>query len=301
MINTDSKGIISHGVGGDEKNELRQLSLSSLSPEAQAVYQELMKFELGRFLIENGGLNGFWTSYIVMYPERGKRTGLSSDGTSLSETERWLLEKCPIVLATQERFQIFRRLTQEYIDKHGRDGMDFASIPCGLMDDLFTLNYRAIKDVLLTGIDLDAKVVEHVKKNDQLLKPSVPHQVVTADAWKLRLRRSFNLLMSNGLNLYEPNDEQCIKLYKKFAQSLRPGGVLITSFITSREVWTDFVMEDFLRQRTVFAEVVKAKWQNQRTEAQMKEQLEQAGFGDFLVMPDKQHMFFTIRAQVKSK
>ena len=61
---------------------------------------ELSEFELGRYLLNNLGLNGQWTSYVLLYPERGSQTRLSSDGSPLSDLETWLLERCPLLLAT---------------------------------------------------------------------------------------------------------------------------------------------------------------------------------------------------------
>ena len=34
--------------------------------------------------------------------------------------------------------------------------MQLASAPCGLMDDLLTLNYHNVSNIRLTGIDLDS-------------------------------------------------------------------------------------------------------------------------------------------------
>jgi hypothetical protein len=74
----------------------------------------LGQFELGRFLIEKGGLNGFWTNYIVTYRK----------GESLHELESYLLDRAPTILATQERFGIFKR----EIQKRLREGGTYASI-----------------------------------------------------------------------------------------------------------------------------------------------------------------------------
>ena len=71
---------------------------------------ELSEFELGRYLLNNLGLNGQWTSYVLLYPERGSQTRLSSDGSPLGDLETWLLERCPLLLATQQRFCLMRGL-----------------------------------------------------------------------------------------------------------------------------------------------------------------------------------------------
>jgi hypothetical protein len=56
-----------------------------VSPEVTAERAALEKFELGRFLLANLGLNGHWTSYVLMHPDRGRKTEVSSDGTALTE------------------------------------------------------------------------------------------------------------------------------------------------------------------------------------------------------------------------
>jgi hypothetical protein len=83
--------------------------------------------------------------------DRGRQTKVSSDGTALTELETWILDRCPIFLATQERFRIFRALTQLLL----RPGMKLASLQAGLMDDLLTLDYSQTPGVVLTAIDLD--------------------------------------------------------------------------------------------------------------------------------------------------
>ena len=70
--------------------------------------EKLSTFSFGRFLIKNRGLNGYWTDVAVMHPEQGRTTKLNIDGLPFKNLESFLLDKAPIVLATQERFQIFK-------------------------------------------------------------------------------------------------------------------------------------------------------------------------------------------------
>lgn len=148
--------IISHGHG---------LFTGSLSDDRDKdahvlkVRAALNEFELGRFLLSNLGLNGYWTSYVLLHPEQGRQTRLSSDGTPLTELEAWLLDCCPIILATQERFQTFRELTQPRISS----GMHIASIPSGLMDDLLTLTYSDTTNIEVTAVDLDPSSLEYAR------------------------------------------------------------------------------------------------------------------------------------------
>ncbi|MEN9846794.1 MAG: hypothetical protein RIS36_1941 [Pseudomonadota bacterium] len=87
--------IISHGYN--------QGSCPSEPSERVRVEQfrsDLEKFELGRFLTSNLGLNGYWTSYVLLHPDTGRISRESSDGSPLTDLESWMLDRCPIFLAT---------------------------------------------------------------------------------------------------------------------------------------------------------------------------------------------------------
>ncbi|MCH9632232.1 MAG: hypothetical protein S4CHLAM6_05620 [Chlamydiae bacterium] len=81
------------------------------------ILNDLQQFALGRFLIENRGLNGYWTEYVLRHPENGRLTNLNSNGEVISQTESFLLNKAPTVLATQERFKIFHTEIQKRIEE----------------------------------------------------------------------------------------------------------------------------------------------------------------------------------------
>src|SRR3954454_18936319 len=50
--------------------------------EERALLAALAEFDLGRFLLVNGGLSGYWTSYVFTH----------EGGTTGTELERWLLQ-----------------------------------------------------------------------------------------------------------------------------------------------------------------------------------------------------------------
>ncbi|AFC71498.1 methyltransferase domain-containing protein [Rickettsia australis] len=120
--------------------------------EQLSLLDQLREFELGRFLLANKGLNGYWTSYIIIH-------GLSKE--KLHILERWILYHAPSVKATQERFNILYNILQDKLE----DRMKFISVPCGTMDDLLTLDYSKIKEIYMTGIDLDASSLELAQEN----------------------------------------------------------------------------------------------------------------------------------------
>ena len=113
----------------------------------------------------------------------------------------------------------------------------------------------------------------------------------------------FDLISSNGLNIYEPDDAKVTELYVQFYQALKQGGKLVTSFLTCRPSssspspceW-DFLninQKDLLLQKTLFMDVIDAKWQCFRSSEQTKKQLHEAGFRDIRFIYDMARMFPT--------
>jgi len=113
--------------------------------------QEMSEFEFGKFLLSNKGLNGYWTSYLILNrPQKNNLTPL----------ERWILEAAPLALATRERYYIFQEILQENL----RNDITIASIPCGVMDDLIHLNTGSFENIKYVGIDYDNESIKIAKK-----------------------------------------------------------------------------------------------------------------------------------------
>ncbi len=266
---------------------------AAVDPEVARLRAALAQFQLGRFLLENLGLNGRWTSYVLMHPQRGADAHHSSDGLPLTELESWLLNRCPIFLATQERFRIFRDLTQPLV----RPGMQLASLPAGWMDDLLTLDYANSPGVTLTAIDLDPETLREAEDNYQRRRPPVEAIFERRDAWQLGSAERWDLLTSNGLNIYVPEDDRCTDFYRSVAQALKPDGIFICSFITPPEQWKPKSAEDLEDQRFLFTEVVPVKWSCVREEGKTRAQLSSAGFEVVSVTYDSQRMFPAVVAK----
>ena len=81
----------------DSEDPLKNLKLDLL--------HQLTKFELGKFLLINKGLNGYWTNYILTYPTNNIEVS--------SNLERVFLEELPSILATQQRYKIFLKYNQQ--------------------------------------------------------------------------------------------------------------------------------------------------------------------------------------------
>lgn len=294
-FNDDEGGIISHhkekafSIEDHRKKLKAKQNLTLPLEEELALLDQLMEFPLGRFLLENKGLNGEMTAYIILHGPNAPRE---------HPLEQWVLHKCPVVKATQERFQIFRDQLQRSL----KDGMTLASLPCGLMDDLLGLDYSEVKDIKLVGIDLDERSLKLAAENAEKTKENFTTSFLKRDAWHLNVKGQYDILSSNGLNIYEKNDQKVVELYDQFYKALKPGGLLITSFLTppplsQESPWRDYCLEDVLKQKALFGDIIEASWQSFRTESQTRQQLEEVGFKVTEVIYDTQHMFPTVVAK----
>jgi SAM-dependent methyltransferase len=283
---TVEKGLISHtalhSLDLEKIKERIKNSQDLALPVEQElqILEELTKFELGKWLLENKGLNGFWTAYLILHAPQEK---------NLSLLEHFVVHELPVVCATRERFGIFQTQLHKYI----KPGMAVASAPCGLMDDLLLLQ---IDNLTLYGLDLDDNSLQLAKENAVKFAKSATFAKV--NAWDLSAyKEKFNVITSNGLNIYEPDDERVTELYQQFNNSLVPGGILITSFLTFPDTWQNFDSDKLAKQRAIFKDIIGTKWQSFRTQDITMSQLSKAGFEVVEIIYDKQRMFPTVVAR----
>jgi SAM-dependent methyltransferase len=275
----------------EDENRLRNTNhlILPLEEELQLL-KELNSFPLGQFLLKNKGLDGYWTSFVLFH---------KPDNMLTSPLEQWFFTSSPALKATRERFFIFQKKLQENL----KSKMTLASVPCGLMDDLLSLDYSQTENINLVGIDLDPRALEYAQKNAQKYELQHCTHFIKKDAWELRISQEFDIVVSNGLNIYEPNDQKVIELYQQFFQSLKPGGLFITSFMTppqnssGQTLWQNFNAHDLLKQKALFVDILQVKWQCFRTEDQMRQHLIAAGFVPQEIIFDNQNMFPTIVAK----
>lgn len=275
------------------RQELKDRLNARHIPDAEllTLFDELCEFELGRFLIVNKGLNAHWTNELVRWTSGDKR--------QLTRLERIIFEKLPATLATRERYGIFRRELQKRVPTSGV----MASVPCGLMHDLLEL--KCPRSVRLVGVDLDGEALSGARTlADERGYASQMHLHQT-DAWDMTFTDEFEVLTSNGLNIYEPDDEKVKALYKIFFRALKKGGTLITSFMTPSPLHSpdsSWRMERIeasllLLQKRLFIDILDARWSAMRTEAQTYQQLTDAGFDRIRFIYDRAGMFPTVLAE----
>jgi hypothetical protein len=250
--------------------------------------EELSEFDLGRFLIANQRLNGFWLSYMITdAPLKDLKNPL----------EYWLINHAPAAQATRERFHIF----QDQLQKYATSGMTIASIPCGPMHNL--MEPTLPQDIKFVGVALDPESLNLSKESAEKYKKDTVSSFMQQDPWHLGVSDSYDIISSNGLNIYEPDDAKVVDLYKQFFMALKSGGILITSFMTpppeasKDSPWKNFNQEDLLKQNAIFNDILQVKWQSFRTEAQVRTHLKEAGFDIVDVIYDKQGMFPAIVAR----
>ncbi len=264
------------------------------------VLNQFCEFPLGRFILERKGANGFWTDYMLSHPEKGRLSGLNSEGKPFSALEDFFLNRCPIVVAHQERFKIFQDVTQKML----KENVVLASIPCGLSKDILTLDYSGISSFKLIGIDIDEESLT-LARNLANEKGIANAEFLEQDAWQLQFNEELDIITSSGLNVYEPNPEKVLDLYRSFFKALKPGGSLIISVITyppgeTKETdWdlTGIAEEDLLLDQILHKDILDIKWRNFRSSNELSKEFEQVGFSKVSVFFDKHRIFPTIVAQ----
>jgi cyclopropane fatty-acyl-phospholipid synthase-like methyltransferase len=311
MLNTmEQERLISHAVFPETLENTIQKIAEKIKqqgdkPYATVMYQlellmQLNQFDSGRYLLQNQGINGYWTHYILTHPWFGRKTQKNNSGKSLTELENFFLNHAPSVLATQQRFEIFLRENQTQVKNNAK----LACIPCGMMGELLYLNYKNVDNVHLIGIDYDPNTLNDAKTlaEQQGLLQSL--KLIHQDAWHLNIQDEFNLISSNGLNVYESDDEKVTELYRQFYKALKPSGKLVTSFLTHPPTSTNqcewnmskINQEDLLLQKIIFADIIDVKWQCYRSSDQTNAQLSLAGFEDIQFIYDEAKMFPTVIA-----
>jgi Methylase involved in ubiquinone/menaquinone biosynthesis len=261
---------------------------------------QLAAFPFGRFLLQNRGWNGYWTDYVMQHPATGRLTGTDPDGRALTPLERALLDTFPTVLATQERARIFAA----EIDKRIRPGATLASIPCGLMRDLLGRDLTGAAGIRLVGIDIDDDSLERAAELAAILGLSSITSFIRSDAWSLGLRDAFDLICSNGLNIYEPDGDRVIALYRGFREALKADGVLVTSAVTPPPIGGQASDWDVTRidpqamrlQSIVAVDIIGVTFQCFRSAETTTAQLSAAGFRSVEVIWDAARIFPTFVA-----
>jgi SAM-dependent methyltransferase len=166
------------------------------------------------------------------------------------------------------------------------------------MGDLLELDFSGLSQFTLHGFDLDQESLDLAAKRAGERGLEERCFFFKRDAWALGEGAEFDLIASNGLNFYEADDAKTVDLYREFYRRLKPGGVLVTSFMTPPSSWNAGQVDKFdaMQQKALFTDVLEAKWQIFRVEDSIREHLQQAGFAQVEVIYDRARIFPTVIA-----
>ncbi|NEQ35644.1 MAG: class I SAM-dependent methyltransferase [Okeania sp. SIO3I5] len=262
---------------------------------------ELVGFPLGKFWLQNRGLNGYWTDYGIEHQYQRRISGIDTEGRSLTELEKFILDKNPFPLAAQQRYINCGKIIQNYV----QEDIVFTSLPSGVMRDLLKLDFTGVENFRLVGIDIDYESLELAKKLAEEYGLSDQVEFHQEDAWNLSFKDEFTLLNSHGLNIYEPDDDKVTELYHQFFQALIPGGILVTSFMTPspnidpNSEWdmSQINPDDLLLSKIIFFDLIDIKFTAFRSSSTTKLQLQTVGFDDIELIWDNARIYPTVTAR----
>jgi SAM-dependent methyltransferase len=252
------------------------------------ILNQLATFPLGKFLIQNRGLNGYWIDYIINEPKR------VADKEALPRMEKFILFESPIMRATQERYRIFQREIQNNVVENAA----MASCPSGIMNDFLTLEQPFPERIRLYGFDIDQESLDEAERRVNQLEIPPQCAFLQGDAWQFTLPEPVDFITSNGLNIYVEDDQRVVELYRQFYHVLKPGGVMLTSIITPpSEYKMDVVDPEAARvQRILFDDMLEVTWRNYRSIDLTREQLEGVGFTNITFIHDAASMYPSVLA-----
>jgi len=307
LVHTDQ---LSNFVSQELLNECIKTSASRIKAEGDKTYvtvarqlellEQLSNFDLGRYLLVNKKLNGYWLHYIKTFPWFGRKANQNNRGEACGELEDFLLNRAPRLIAEQQRFKIFLYESQRNVIQDAK----LASIPCGMMDELLYLDYANIDSIELTGMDMDADNIVDAKDLSEQRGLGKFVRLKEANVWELDCVEEFDHISSSGLSIYVMDNEKVKTLFGRFFMALKSGGRLVTSFltlpptITTECEWdiTQVHRDDLQLQKILFNDVVEMQWECFRSTEQTKSQLEFVGFQRFYITYDEAKIYPTIVA-----
>ena len=255
--------------------------------------------ELGRWMLLHGGWDAHWARYCVDYPLTH-----AHDAHPPDTLEHFYLTSAPGIVATQQRAAIFADVLAELVI----DGTTAMAIPCGYMDELLRLpNVSAAHSL----IGMDAERPALAGAADSAREQGLSAQTVLAlgDAWNLAgaevvsgdadayaqaVAGGTDVMVSNGLNMYVPDDAEVIALYRCLRAPLRRFGTLVVSALTPPDTWdlADVAPEVITRVRGLML-INPMMWGNYRSVDTTTAQLADAGFEVREVRWDQRRIFPT--------
>lgn len=270
-----SKEIISHGVFTDYNDAYNEIKFRIANDEnLLGLLNQLESCPLGRFLIQNRGLDAYWTKVITQ-----NKGGYNSD------FEKKLITTPPIFIATQERYKIFKQQIINLLDNS-----KILSVPAGLLPE-FSRELILSKNFNVDAYDLDSSCaaqsgLAELENVDYIVK----------DVFKMNAKNHYDAVVSNGLNIYLKTNNEVQKFFQILNNSLKQGGILISSFIASLDDVSIKNLENAKFGKQIFADILNVTWTKTHAEDEFRRILSSCGFEIKEIIYDSQKMFPTVVA-----
>lgn len=202
-----------------------------------------------------------------------------------------VLNNCSVT-GLVERFHSFQSVMRELIvNRQITSDSTIASIPCGLMRELLTLDYEGERPHIV-GVDKDPLSLAASKELAKEL--AISHvEFYLKDALFLGPIRSVDVIVSNGLSVYL-DDAELLDLFQQFQGSIRPGGYFLTTHMTPEAEWNpEHATEENLQfHRDFFRNIVRGRWLSHlRSIDQVCAMLDEAGFDIVEIRPGETGIF----------
>lgn len=270
-----SKEIISHGVFTNYDEAYNEIKLRIAKDDALlTLLDKLDSCPLGRFLIQNRGVDAYWTKVITQ-----NKGGYSND----FEVE--LVNRPPLCNATQERYQIFK---QQILNLSANSKI--LSVPAGLLPE-FSEELILSKKFKIDAYDLDSSCSEQSG-----LAELENVNYIVKNVFKMDVKNHYDAVISNGLNIYLKTNDEVQKFFQILSNSLKQDGILISSFIASLEGVNIKNLDNAKFGKQVFADILNVTWTKTHAEDEFSQILSNCGFDIKEIIYDSQKMFPTIVA-----
>ena len=203
---------------------------------------ELAATPIGRFILVNGGWNGYWTNYLA---EIG--CDLIQNKTKprkfANETEEYIVTS--YIEMRGEHELMLRKIIGPIL----KPGCAVASIPCGLMSEIL-LATDHFEGIQLYAIDID-------KGNFDLIREKYGDRLVgnefhslEMDALTLDFNCKFDLITCLGFVMYL-NEESFPDFLSRIHRAIKPGGRLLLSFRAEASECSKFLTFDATRMEAI--------------------------------------------------
>ncbi|NER08490.1 MAG: hypothetical protein F6K17_41130 [Okeania sp. SIO3C4] len=111
-------------------------------------------------------------------------------------------------------------------------------------------------------------------------------------------------MRSNGLIVYESDDDKVTELYRQFFQELKSGGIFVTSFMTpspdldpnSERDMNQLNQDYILLSKIIFTDILNSKLKGFRSSSTKKLQLQTVGFDEIELIWDNSRIYLTVVA-----